>query len=110
MAGVGRYKDRFMSQARFYDAAAKGTLPQFSWIMPPDEGCDHPCHDIAKGERYLKDIYEALRSGPKWSSTLFFVVYDDGGAYFDHMPSPIGVPADGAACHLNCSKFDFRRL
>eukprot|EP01043_Picozoa_sp_COSAG02_P068154 COSAG02_NODE_11214_length_1769_cov_3.247904_3_plen_63_part_01 len=40
---------------------------------------DHPCHDIAKGERFLKDIYEALRAGPKWESTMFFIAYDDGG-------------------------------
>ena len=44
----------------------------------------------------VKDIYEALRAGPKWGKTLFFVVYDDGGAYFDHVPTPVGIPADAA--------------
>jgi phospholipase C len=46
---------------------------------------DHPCHDIAKGERFLKDIYEALRAGPKWESTMFFIAYDDGGGFYDHV-------------------------
>jgi hypothetical protein len=27
----------------------------------------------AKGERQLKDIYEALRAGPGWENTLFVV-------------------------------------
>lgn len=112
MAGVSRYTNRFLSQKLFYDAAADGSLPAFSWLMPPDQACDHPCHDMAKGERYVKDIYEALRAGPKWNKTLFFVVYDDGGAYFDHVHTPVGIPADEAPCHIHpspCSHFDFRR-
>ena len=50
--------------------AAAGTLPEFSWLNAKEEACDHPCHDIAKGERAVKDIYEALRAGPKWQNTL----------------------------------------
>lgn len=30
------------------------------------QACDHPCQDLAKGDRLLKDVYEALRAGPKW--------------------------------------------
>ena len=72
MIGVARHKDRFMSQQIFYEQAANGTLPALSWILPPLQACDHPCHDIAKGERILKDVYEAIRAGPSWNRTLFF--------------------------------------
>mgnify|MGYP002846148847 CR=1 FL=1 len=61
MEGVARHQDRFYSQTLFYERAANGTLPSLSWILPPQQACDHPCHDIAKGERLLKDVYEALR-------------------------------------------------
>ena len=54
MIGVARHKDRFMSQQIFYEQAANGTLPALSWILPPLQACDHPCHDIAKGERILE--------------------------------------------------------
>jgi len=64
---VWRYREKFASHERFYDAAATGTLPQFSWIAPSEQASDHPCNDIRKGERQLKDIYEALRAGPKWN-------------------------------------------
>ena len=37
MAGVARYTHRFLSQKLFYDAAADGSLPAFSWLMPPDQ-------------------------------------------------------------------------
>lgn len=117
MIGVARHKDRFMSQQIFYEQAANGTLPALSWILPPLQACDHPCHDVAKGERILKDVYEALRAGPSWNRTLFFVAYDDAGGFYDHViPPHEGVPADGSSCivpgaHPKCGHpFDFRRL
>jgi len=119
MEGVARHQDRFASQQTFYERAANGTLPAFSWLHPPIQACDHPCHDVAKGERLLKDVYEALRAGPKWNQTLLVVAYDDAGGYYDHVVPPFeGVPADDAPCNLgsagwtsSCGEpFDFRRL
>ena len=117
MEGVARHKDMFFSQELFYGHAKNGTLPGFSWLHPPIEACDHPCNDIAKGERLLKDIYEALRAGPGWNRTLFFIVYDDAGGYYDHVVPPFeGVAADEAPCivpgaHASCGPaFDFKRL
>lgn len=117
MIGVARHKDRFMSQEIFYQQAANGTLPALSWVLPPIQACDHPCHDIAKGERLLKDVYEAVRAGPGWNRTLLFVAYDDAGGYYDHVVPPSeGVPADNSSCvipgsHPDCGpEFDFRRL
>ena len=34
-----------------------------------DSHTDHPCMDMAKGERLLKDLYEALRAGKGWDKT-----------------------------------------
>jgi phospholipase C len=126
MAGVARHKDRYFSQEAFYSRAANGSLPSFSWLMPPFEACDHPCYDVRKGDRYIKDIYEALRAGPAWNQTMLLVVYDDAGGLYDHVVPPSeGVPADGSPCTLigppdfQCSgpitehrfpAFDFRRL
>mmetsp|Transcript_16985 Transcript_16985/g.33163 ORF Transcript_16985/g.33163 Transcript_16985/m.33163 type:complete len:656 (-) Transcript_16985:151-2118(-) len=128
MEGVARHKDRFFSQTVFYDRAATGMLPALSWILPPIQACDHPCYDIAKGERLLKDVYEALRAGPGWNKTALLVAYDDAGGYYDHVVPPFeGVPKDDAPCHLTdpdinpgvktpykCpgggEQFDFRRL
>ena len=116
MEGVARYHERFLSQEHFYEGAANGTLPAFSWLHPPLEACDHPCQDVAKGERLLKDVYESLRASPKWNKTVLLVAYDDAGGYYDHVVPPFeGVPADEAPCHVrdHCGTtgpFDFRRL
>ena len=116
--GIARHKDHCFPQSGaggFYQDAAAGTLPAFSFMSPPSEACDHPCHDLAKGERVLKDIYEALRAGPGWENTMLFVAYDDGGGLYDHVTPPSeGVPDPAAGCQVaaGCSAhpFDFRRL
>jgi len=121
MTGVLDHADRFFSQTAFYEQAANGTLPQLTWLLPAIQACDHPCHDIAKGERMLKDVYEALRNGPGWEHTMLLVTYDDAGGFYDHVVPPFeGVPADDAPCHIDgktvphdprCgADFDFRRL
>ena len=73
LSGVARHRDKFFSQRHFYERASAGTLPAFSFVYPPVQACDHPCHDMAKGERLLKDIYEAVRAGPKWEKTLLLL-------------------------------------
>ena len=111
MVGVGRWKKKFTSQSTFYQQAATGTLPALSWMMPPAEACDHPCHDMAKGDRLLKDVYEAVRAGPSWNRTLLVVVYDDTGGWFDQVVPPhIGVPNDAAPCNLGRSPPQLRNF
>jgi len=75
MDGVARYaRSSFFNYSTFFADAAAGTLPHFSMVMPKASYNDHPCHDIALGERLVKDIYEALRAGPGWKKTLFLTV------------------------------------
>ena len=102
----------------FFDRAAAGTLPAFSWMLPRNGGAtpndDHPCHDLARGEELLKSVYEALRAGPKWNQTALLVVYDDTGGWYDHAPTPLSAPKPGAACeapNAGCpDAFAFDRL
>jgi phospholipase C len=116
MDGVSRYANSsFFNYSMFFEDAREGTLPNFSMVMPNASYNDHPCHDIALGERLVKDIYEALRAGPAWQKTLFLTVYDDTGGFYDHViPPHEGVPADEAPCGAQNSgcpaQFDFKRL
>lgn len=63
----------------------------------------------------MKDMYEALRAGPGWANTMFFVAYDDGGGFYDHVTPPSeDVPNPDQGCQVpdGCSAhpFDFKRL
>lgn len=75
MDGIARHKRRFFNYSRFFRDAAAGTLPNFAMIQPNGSRCDHPCADLAMGERLDKDIYEALRAGPAWNKTLFLLLW-----------------------------------
>jgi hypothetical protein len=100
MEGIGRHQDHFYDYATFFEQASNGTLPHFTWIAPNNSYSDHPCNDVAKGERLTKDIYEAVRAGPGWSKTLLAVLYDDAGGVYDHVVPP-NAPADLSPCNVD---------
>src|ERR1022692_2082054 len=95
----------------FQAAAAKGTLPAYTFLEP---SCDatgnsqHPNYNVALGEQLIHDVYYALRNGPNWKQTLLIVTYDEHGGCYDHVPPPLGaVPPDNSAGEFS---FDFKRF
>jgi phospholipase C len=40
----------------------------------------------------LADVYNCLRQGPAWTSTLLIVIFDEHGGCYDHVPPPVAVP------------------
>ena len=70
--------------------------------------------DVAKGERFQKDIYEALRAGPGWGKTLFLIVYDDSGGQCTwtrmFIAIPFVLPAPATAPAPVCSFERFRAV
>jgi phospholipase C len=91
---IGQFTD-------FRAAAAAGTLPSYTFLEPSwtsTGNSQHPNYDVALGEQLIHDVYEALRSGPKWGQTLFILTYDEHGGCFDHVPPPWGAtPPDTTA-------------
>jgi phospholipase C len=83
----------------FYRACLEGTLPSVSWIDPnftlvgPDAllnwaNDDHPPADIARGQNLVARIYNYLLASKCWANTLFVVVYDEHGGFYDHVAPP----------------------
>lgn len=91
----GAYKTNIAPLTKFYEDAAAGSLPQFTYINP--ECCSyqsyHPPSPISLGESFIKGIYEALRSSPQWNETLFILTFDENGGFGDHIPPQTNVPA-----------------
>src|SRR5581483_3838926 len=88
---------------QFYADAALGTLPAYSYLDPAflgeDQGGsndDHPHADVRRGQSLVASIVNALMTGPKWSSTLLLVTYDEWGGFFEHV-LPLAVPDTPAA-------------
>jgi phospholipase C len=76
------------SDQGFLLAAAHGTLPNLS-IMIPDFGVSqHNNTSMAKGDNYIGKMVSAVMNGPDWESTAIFITYDDCGCFYDHVKPP----------------------
>ena len=101
---VAHNPQNLRSMDQFWDDCREGRLPDFGYINPRSginvtsgQGSNdqHPDHDMALGEAFYKDIYEALRSSPQWNETLFIITYDEHGGFYDHVEPPTNIPAPG---------------
>jgi hypothetical protein len=61
------------------------------------------------GEYLIAEIYDTLRKSRFWEKSLFIVLYDEHGGFFDRVPPPDPVPSpDGKKSRHPA--FDFTRL
>jgi phospholipase C len=95
----------------FQADAAAGTLAAYSFLEPSwgsTGNSQHPNYDVALGEQYIQQVYEALRGGPGWDQTLLIITYDEHGGCYDHVPPPSGaIPPDNSPGEYG---FDFTRF
>ncbi|KAL1108827.1 hypothetical protein V6Z11_D03G136600 [Gossypium hirsutum] len=72
---------------------------------------DHPSHDVARGQRFVKEVYEILRSSPQWKEMALLITYDEHGGFYDHVPTPVsGVPNPDGIVGPDPFYFKFNRL
>jgi phospholipase C len=73
---------------KFYSAAAKGSLPAVSWVVPSGEVSEHPPAPVSYGQSYVTSLVNAVMHGPDWNSTAIFLSWDDWGGFYDHVAPP----------------------
>lgn len=95
----------------FFADAAAGTLPTFSWVEPRllfgDLDDYHPPTDIRSGEKFLAEVYNAVRKSPQWETTALLILFDEHGGTYDHVPPPSTVAPDDYPGEFG---FEFDRL
>uniref|UniRef100_A0A0D9W1I4 Uncharacterized protein n=1 Tax=Leersia perrieri TaxID=77586 RepID=A0A0D9W1I4_9ORYZ len=103
---------------QFRRDCSEGKLPNYAVVeqryfdlkfLPGND--DHPSHDVGEGQRFVKEVYEAIRSGPQWKETILVVTYDEHGGFYDHVPPPAaGVPSPDGIVSAAPFFFNFDRL
>jgi phospholipase C len=84
----------------FASDVKSGSLPSVSWIIPPLAECEHPAAPPEYGEYLVQQVLNTLVSNPSvWAKTVLFVIYDENGGFFDHVP-PVTAPAGTAGEYL----------
>jgi phospholipase C len=73
----------------FYAAAASGSLPAVSWVVPNGTVSEHPPALVSAGQAYVTGLVNALMQGPDWNSTAIFLSWDDWGGFYDHVVPPV---------------------
>ena len=76
------------SVSRFYAAAAHGTLPAVSWVVPSGAVSEHPPDPIHKGVAYVTGLVNAVMRSKDWNSTAIFLAWDDWGGFYDNVVPP----------------------
>jgi phospholipase C len=76
------------STQAFLEAAATGTLPAVSWVVPSWHESEHPPASILTGQAYVTDLINTVMAGPDWQSTAIFLSWDDWGGFYDHVVPP----------------------
>ncbi|XP_057749012.1 non-specific phospholipase C1 isoform X1 [Arachis stenosperma] len=103
---------------KFKSHAKKGKLPNYVVVeqryfdvklSPAND--DHPSHDVAEGQRFVKEVYEILRKSPQWKEMAILITYDEHGGFYDHVPTPVeGVPNPDGIIGPDPYYFRFNRL
>ena len=82
-------------------AAGVGNLPAVSLVDPAFgllgtviENDEAAPTDIQRGQAFVSRVVNAVRNGPHWSDSVIFIVYDEHGGFYDHVPPPPAVPPD----------------
>ena len=82
----------------FKDASGpEASFPNYSFLEPTyfggQQNDQHPPSDVLRGEVLLAQVYNAIRSNESlWQKTLFVILYDEHGGFYDHVYPPACVP------------------
>lgn len=114
-----KYIDNFHQfDLQFKKHCEEGKLPNYTVVeqrffdlLSLAANDDHPSHDVSEGQKFVKKVYEALRSSPQWNEMLFIVIYDEHGGFYDHVPTPVkDVPSPDDIAGPEPYNFKFDRL
>jgi phospholipase C len=96
---TSKHVANFAPATQFATDAQNGTLPQVSLIESGYESGqdEHPLNNVQIGSAYARSLVAALMSSPSWKDSVFFITFDEGGGFYDHLPPMTTVNPDDIA-------------
>jgi phospholipase C len=81
-------QDIITPQSQFITDVGAGTLENVTWITPTCENSDHVNCGGGFGPSWVTSLVNAVGKSKFWDSTAIFVMWDDWGGLYDHVPPP----------------------
>jgi phospholipase C len=94
------YTKKLYPSTQFATDAASGKLPQVTFLDPNlypegyDNDDEHPPAVMQVGQNWLSGIVKSLFASPQWPHMALFLLYDEHGGLYDHVPPPPACPPD----------------
>ena len=64
-------------------------LKRVNWVVPGPGVNEHPGGpSVCMGENWTVDVINRVMASKYWKSTAIFLVWDDFGGFYDHVPPP----------------------
>jgi phospholipase C len=67
---------------------ANGNLAAVTWVIPTGLESDHALSNDGSGPSWVTSVVNAIGNSQYWSNTAVFIVWDDWGGWYDHVPPP----------------------
>lgn len=83
------FAPHFVNKTNFFADAAAGSLPNISYLIPPEVDSDHPPQSETVAQGYVASVVDAVEASPDWNSTALFITFDEYGGFYDHVPPPL---------------------
>jgi phospholipase C len=79
-------KDVISPNYRFITDVRAGTLANFTWVTPVCYDSDHMNCGGGYGPSWVSALVNTVGRSKFWKSTAIFVIWDDWGGLYDHVP------------------------
>jgi phospholipase C len=81
-------KDVISPNWKFITDVRAGKLANFTWITPVCDDSDHVNCPGGYGPSWVAALVNTVGKSKFWDSTAIFVMWDDWGGLYDHVPPP----------------------
>jgi phospholipase C len=82
------WSSNVVADTTFISDALTGNLPAVTWLTTGRHMTEHPPQSVCSGENWTVNALNAVMQGPDWNTTAIFLMWDDFGGFFDHVPPP----------------------
>ncbi len=63
-------------------------LADVTWVVPTFQNSDHSGSGSKTGPDWVANVVNVIGQSPNWKSTVIFILWDDWGGWYDHVPPP----------------------